>query len=95
MNEVYTVDELALCRDQQQLGDEINTRLLAGDIIIGDTTVSSLDIILNELGVEFIRKMVSDALDSQNPAPVKTREVIEEKVAQAALMLSHDVKKPF
>lgn len=95
MNEVYTVDELALDRSQQQLGDEINTRLLAGDIVIGDTTASSLDIILNELGADFIRKMVSDALDSQNPVSVKIREAIEEKVSHSALALSHDVKKPF
>lgn len=95
MNEVYTVDELALGRSQQQLGDEIDTRLLAGDIVIGDTTVSSLDIILDELGADFIRKMVSEALDSQNPVSVKAKEAIEEKVSQAALILSTDAKKSF
>ena len=95
MNEVYTVDELSLGRDHDELGDEINTRLLAGDIVIGDTMSSSLDIILNDLGAEFIRKMVNDALDSQNSVPVKIKEAIKGAVAAKAWWLSHDLKKPF
>ena len=95
MNEIYTVDELSMGRDSQQLSDEINVRLLAGDIVIGETITSSLDLIIRDMQSEFVRSFICNSLDSQNPVPFMVREAIKGRVAFIALGLSCDLKKPF
>ena len=95
MNEVYTVDELALCRDQQDINSEVMTRIMAGDIISYGGEFVCLSSVLKDLGDDFTRKLMSNALDSQNPVQDDIRKVIYSKAVSMGLIAANSLDKPF
>jgi hypothetical protein len=95
MDELYTIDELAIGRTKPELRQEIEDRILAGDIVHANDADYCLGLAMKGLGWSFMRKTVSNMLDSQNPAPTVTQEAITDKVKHYAKTLANGLKVPF
>ena len=95
MNELYSIDELAMARHKSQLCQEIEDRILAGDIVESNGFSYCLDSAFKELGDSFARKTLSNLLDSQNPASESTKQVVKSLVKNYAQGLAKDFKLAF
>lgn len=95
MNEIYTVEELALCRDKESLVAECVERIEGRDIVISSKSNSSLDLIIDELGAEFKREIASYVLNSFESGLAKAREKLLECVNSDAKRIASEVERPF
>lgn len=95
MNEIYTVEELALCRDKESLLAECVERIEGRDIVISSKSNSSLDFIVDELGADFKREIASHILNSFEPGHAKAKEKLLECVNDDANRIAGEIEKPF
>ena len=95
MHNIYTIEELALCRDDTDIVRECGFRIESGDIVIGKNSNSSLDLILDSLGPEFKREIAYHIINSNNPSHAKTKAGIVEKIERDALSIASQLEKPF
>lgn len=95
MHEIYTIEEMALCRDGDDIEKECAFRIESGDIVIGKDSNSALDLILDELGPEFKREIAYHIINSNNPSHSKSKASIVEKISSNALKIVSQLEKPF
>lgn len=95
MHEIYTIEELALCRDDADIVKECGFRIESGDIILGKDSNSSLDLILDSLGPELKREIAYHIINSNSPSHAKTKASIVEKIDADALSIASQLEKPF
>ena len=95
MNGIYTIEELGLGRTKDEHIQAVYNSLIDEDIVLCGATQISSDMILDNLSREFKRLLVSQVLDSQNPASSNVRSVIDEKLLTAATDAVNGVEQPF
>lgn len=95
MNEIYTVEELAMCRDKEYLLAECVERIEGRDIVISSKSNSSLDLIVDELGADFKREIASHILNSFEPSHSKAKERLIKCVNNDAKRIASEIERPF
>ena len=95
MNEIYTVAELAIATDEDQLLVSVVERIKAGDVIHSDSKIDCSARILNDIGDDFKRQLVNYILDSVDPSLSKAKANIERNIAGSASALISDYDRGF
>ena len=88
MNEIYTMDELAMCRNNQETLEACSYHVEHADIVIGEECQASLDLILDELGADFKRQIAYYILNSNDPTHSKAKATIAKEVNISSLKLA-------
>jgi hypothetical protein len=96
MNEVVTIEALALGRNKEDLIDAVLVSLINEDIIIHSKTETSSDSILDSMPKEFKRRLVCLAVDSHNPLSRATVSILEDKLREVSeSIVNGEEDKPF
>lgn len=83
MNEVYTVDELAMARSKDELQEAIKKTILSGDSVKDDDCEVNFKTIVNNIDEELVCELLS-RIDRTNPSYSKVMGVIDEVAGKTA-----------
>tara|TARA_R100000951_G_scaffold116246_3_gene127251 strand:- start:1108 stop:1395 length:288 start_codon:yes stop_codon:yes gene_type:complete len=95
MNEVYTVDELAMTNDEDQTLVLIIEQLEAGNVLHSDKKVDSTARILDDMPEEFKLRLVNYVINSNDPSLSKQKAMIQRNIEGAAKSLFNDCAAGF
>lgn len=95
MNEVYTVDELAMANDEDQALALVIEQLEAGNILHSDNHIDSTARILDDMPEEFKLRLVTYVINSNDPSLSKQKAMIQRNIEGAAKSLFNDCAAGF
>lgn len=94
MNEVYTVDELAMARSTDELQEAIKNTIINGDSVKDDDCKVNFKTVINNIDEELVCELLS-RIDRTNPSYSKVMGIIDEVAGNAASDLADKYKMVF
>lgn len=94
MNEVYTVDELAMARTTDELQEAIKNTIINGDSVKDDDCKVNFKTIINNIDEDLVCELLS-RIDRTNPSYSKVMSIIDEVADKAACNMTDKFKLVF
>ena len=94
MNEVYTVDELAMARSTDELQEAIKKAIINGDSVKDDDCKVNFKTVINNIDEDLVCELLS-RIDRTNPSYSKVMGIIDEVAVNAASDLADKYKMVF
>jgi len=95
MNEIYTVAELAIAADEDQLLSSVVERLESGDVVHSDNLVESSAGVLEGISEDAKHRLVCYALNSTDPSLSEVKELLSSGIGETARVLIKDFDRGF